>query len=909
MPQDFPHRRITSDRPAEGKRQRKKFSLQERWNRRTDSSSPKPKHTQQKKSSLHALKSLFRVNGLTSAEVDAVNKPRPADPLVDAAVNDRAVVQPPAFVKPSLLPVSSSRTNSLLPLKDTRSPSTISAGIRPQDGSPSHSARGSVFSNRYQRSSLDSTVNSAHPSRRSMSGSSMGSSDGSPRHRVDNGNPVVGVETETGATARAKALASAAKGLEAPSTKSPELDDASKANPEEDDSTMAASAEWLADSVLMQTRPPLELLTEPPSHQRTPPSQPKTPPPYPEDEAPPYPHRAESALGSYPSWPASPSSKPPPPSTRRASFEIATNRSWRQASIPSPPDSPLLTDFEDDDDNEIERSVTLTDGEWHCRERTMDEIRDKAHRLRERRDARKKTKQERSSVHKRSEVPHDGPRPSVLTALRNRSQIVRMRIRGTKFLAHTEGKRTLGAFKGRKSDASATPSRRRTLRHKLSRGFGGHVPVDDNLNLLESKVTGHIAADPDDRYIGFGTPRVHLTLADVMDLPQYCSVLRDFLTANFCVENLEFLEAVKAFERIENAEERRLAGQAIYHKFVKVDAYKAVNIGSKAHAACLRQVEQDVFPRNTFAVSASVCFRLMDRDIFRRFLKSPEYNLIVCDPEEAHARYKQSRGQRHSFSLLRVMENYATLDKIAEAILNEVNFCKTHRVGFSTYRNSFTGSDLVDWIIYSEHASLRPAAFTLAQRLNEAQLVQHVYDKDVEFADRDTTYYIVRLPKDRRRHWPKIEDLLKGRHVAGEMLLKGVHYNRVWVLLSTTQNKLFMYRPGPKQVPHSSINLRGVSATMHMAVEGEEDLPTAPVSEHVEEEEEEPMNPEPKEESVLALEARSSCYLQLQRGLKTWIFLVEAAEDREKWLKAFKNVLVKKWPILRRTTGACLGLS
>lgn len=364
-----------------------------------------------------------------------------------------------------------------------------------------------------------------------------------------------------------------------------------------------------------------------------------------------------------------------------------------------------------------------------------------------------------------------------------------------------------------------------------------------------------------------------LSLVDVFEIPPYRRRLLAFMEAQFCAESLNFLTAEQAYSRIpDNQHERRVyAGKLIAAEFIATDGEQVINIDDVTRKTILRRVkdaekksiETKVFTPSLFRDAARVVFKMIETDVFKRFVKTAEYRDMLEEFQTAsdfsatnyntganqgsnstshnqatgmaaaalsptsasssasslpssssnlhhsssaaasssssssslpYAPSFSKRRKEHSFAVVALEDKYSELDNIASEFQRTSN-CITDHGFLKKIKSAFRGHELVSWLVERQLAKQRPAAKAIAQRMLDAFIVRHVYE-EMEFDDSDKLYTFINPAADGatlEEFRSKAAASNSSTH-QGYLLLKGVHYNRMYLLLHREKRKLFFYR-------------------------------------------------------------------------------------------------------------------
>lgn len=111
-------------------------------------------------------------------------------------------------------------------------------------------------------------------------------------------------------------------------------------------------------------------------------------------------------------------------------------------------------------------------------------------------------------------------------------------------------------------------------------------------------------------------------------LSQKCgqAAFRDFLTSEFCEENLDFWLACQEFKTFVSQEELKRGAASIYEEFVRADAPKQVNLDFYTRETISQNLQQP--SQSCFAVAQRKIYSLMENSSFPRFVQSEQYKVL-----------------------------------------------------------------------------------------------------------------------------------------------------------------------------------------------------------------------------------------------------------------------------------------
>lgn len=321
-----------------------------------------------------------------------------------------------------------------------------------------------------------------------------------------------------------------------------------------------------------------------------------------------------------------------------------------------------------------------------------------------------------------------------------------------------------------------------------------------------------------------------MSIDELLKLPQFVSVLRDFLAKSQSMENLNFLEMVEIYERLAYNPSNQLLplAQEIYHEFIAPGAVQLVNIDAETHSLLTQVIASGQVDGRLFVRSANSVTKLMHKDVFKRFCLTLEARKLLAESDaSSFNKYLKSRDKRLSFSRLQKMEDISYLELLLKE--KDKNPVGTVQVGRHKFPSAVEGKQLLEYFLVKKVVTNRAGAYAIAQRLVEAGVIQHVHQPRWNWFQESEVYqltsaYIANLPK--KEKWPPVTSLLNGKgNVMNAFLLRGVRYHRLWCVGSLEHGKLFFYRSEACDVPHSCIPLKNATVVLESGGENEvEDL-------------------------------------------------------------------------------------
>ncbi|XP_071379385.1 regulator of G-protein signaling 21-like [Centroberyx affinis] len=101
------------------------------------------------------------------------------------------------------------------------------------------------------------------------------------------------------------------------------------------------------------------------------------------------------------------------------------------------------------------------------------------------------------------------------------------------------------------------------------------------------------------------------------------AAFRDFLTSEFCEENLDFWLECEEFKTLTGAEELTWRATSIYEEFVRPESPKEINLDFYTRDTIAQNLQQP--SALCFAVAQKKIYSLMENDCFPRFIQSDQY--------------------------------------------------------------------------------------------------------------------------------------------------------------------------------------------------------------------------------------------------------------------------------------------
>ncbi|KAF6293643.1 regulator of G protein signaling 4 [Rhinolophus ferrumequinum] len=119
------------------------------------------------------------------------------------------------------------------------------------------------------------------------------------------------------------------------------------------------------------------------------------------------------------------------------------------------------------------------------------------------------------------------------------------------------------------------------------------------------------------------------------------AAFKAFLKSEYSEENIDFWVSCEEYKKIKSPSKRTPQAQKIYNEFISVQAAKEVNLDSCTREQTSRNVLQPTV--SCFDEAQKKIFHLMEKDSYRRFLKSRFY-LDLAGPSGCGSE-KQSAAQ------------------------------------------------------------------------------------------------------------------------------------------------------------------------------------------------------------------------------------------------------------------------
>lgn len=356
--------------------------------------------------------------------------------------------------------------------------------------------------------------------------------------------------------------------------------------------------------------------------------------------------------------------------------------------------------------------------------------------------------------------------------------------------------------------------------HRLRQSLGT-LPAFGSMAVQE---LGEAVQEHIDNNIHANTPRhrqdTNFDLSDILAIPHYTMVFRDYLELSFCCESLNFLVTVRGFETTkfsQNEDDLEERAFYIFKEYVDSNAPQLVNLDSITVDELSAKFAEDDLSQTVFTKAADCVYKMINNDVFNRFKISPMCaEMKKMSVDELIDSLVADRQNKFPFNVAHLEENYKNIFKIAEK-LSQSPICKTRRLGLLKHKRCMSAQSIVDWFIHSQLAASRMAGVCLAQRLIDSATLSPIDGTDLTFRDSSADYFqLVEHRGDKK--WPTIVELLsKPKTFYGEILIRGVvRYNRVWAVVSPKDRMLFMWRCIDGTSMHSSIMLKQATVIIHM---------------------------------------------------------------------------------------------
>jgi len=231
-----------------------------------------------------------------------------------------------------------------------------------------------------------------------------------------------------------------------------------------------------------------------------------------------------------------------------------------------------------------------------------------------------------------------------------------------------------------------------------------------------------------------------------------------------------------------------------------------VNIDFETRKDIVERMDRKQIAPDMFHQAAVSIFAMVDRDVYRRFVTSDNYKEMF-EPVGGASKPGAARAKRrHSFAVVPMEEKYTELDSIAESFALS-GHVKDRRYHLKKYHLCFKGCRLADWLIERGYTKNRAGAAAIAQRMYDANVIRHVVDEK-EFEDTDQLYTLQNKTALQSNHSP-LELCGREKCFTGDLLLKGVHYMRVFAVLALESKKLYLFRHNLAKEPIMKIKLKG----------------------------------------------------------------------------------------------------
>ncbi|MBN3302280.1 RGS4 protein, partial [Amia calva] len=118
-----------------------------------------------------------------------------------------------------------------------------------------------------------------------------------------------------------------------------------------------------------------------------------------------------------------------------------------------------------------------------------------------------------------------------------------------------------------------------------------------------------------------------------------------FLKSEFSEENIEFWASCEEYKRTMSQTKRAAKAKKIYEQYVAVESEKEVNLDSSTREETKRNLEDPT--ASSFDEAQRKIFLLMEKDSYRRFLKSKTYRDLLQHPGSSGTCSAEKRGKGH----------------------------------------------------------------------------------------------------------------------------------------------------------------------------------------------------------------------------------------------------------------------
>jgi len=376
-----------------------------------------------------------------------------------------------------------------------------------------------------------------------------------------------------------------------------------------------------------------------------------------------------------------------------------------------------------------------------------------------------------------------------------------------------------------------------------------------------------------------------LDLQDVLDTPLFREEFLIFLKQSFALENLKFIEAVDAYRQLNDNDERKACALKIYDLYVDQSSAEMVNLDSSSFAQIKDGIAENKFRKNLFDPAYTVVYQMIRRDVYMRFVQTPEYARMIEAKSELLAPVSPSdfppsprspfsgrrtrtlsrstraasphpssggepkkgmggsigrrrRSRRGSLSdgsfphlydasfAIPTVDDTVKLKSIVKKVLSS-DLLKEKRKSLKVVKG-VSGDSLIAWLLANEHAAIRPVAEALCQRMMDSGMMWHVDgDSVLVFSPSKSDLYTFTTPAEllSTKSAPemlKSMDAKPEKYCCGPLLMKGVKYLKVFGILHKNKKKLFVFRSAGSQNPLRIISLKPKTCDIEVSEEKED---------------------------------------------------------------------------------------
>jgi Regulator of G protein signaling domain len=313
-----------------------------------------------------------------------------------------------------------------------------------------------------------------------------------------------------------------------------------------------------------------------------------------------------------------------------------------------------------------------------------------------------------------------------------------------------------------------------------------------------------------------------LPLQDVIDTPLFRSVFAGYLKKQLALENLKFLEAVESYRRVADINERKSIAEKVMEQYIRPSAAELVNLDSHSMDRTVAAFRSGEFRRALFDDAYTCIYAMMNRDVYTRFIQTPEYNDMVLESRNRRTS-SVTESKSHSISRFASTSNLSRshsfvipgLDdaKMLRSLLTSMEkqgVLQDRRSGITKYALSATSEEIVEFFLQHQCATIRPVAISLGQRMVDAGFLRFAKGPRVFEAGHDKLYTASPDPAV-IKYEAAAKLCLKPDIVSGSLLYKGVKYNRVFAIALLKEGKLVLYRSKISKNALRIVELRSMS--------------------------------------------------------------------------------------------------